>query len=119
MTYPCASACIDPYQGVLKVTAKPRGREYVTISNVGSVAVDLDGYQLQSPPYSYPFGRDAVIEPGEQMRVWTTGDPAEDTRLEKHWGETGAFLNDPGDRVRLSSLRGVLVDCYAYGSGAC
>ena len=53
------------------------------------------------------------------MRIWTTGDPGEDTRLEKHWGETGAFLNDPGDRVRLSSLRGVLVDCYAYGSGVC
>jgi len=119
MTYPCAYACTDPYQGALKVTAKPRGREYVQVSNVGSVAVDLDGYQLQSPPYSYPFGRDAVLQPGEQMRVWTTGDPAEDTRLEKHWGETGAFLNDPGDRVRLSSLRGIVLDCYAYGTGTC
>jgi micrococcal nuclease len=119
MTYPCAHACADPYQGALKVTAKPRGREYITISNVGSFAVDLDGYQLQSPPYSYPFPAGSVLQPGEQMRVWTTGDPAEDTALEKHWGETGAFLNDPGDRVRLSSLRGILLDCYAYGTGTC
>jgi endonuclease YncB( thermonuclease family) len=119
MTYPCVSACVDPYQGALKVTAKVRGREYVTISNVGSVAVDLDGYQLQSPPYSYPFPVGSVLQPGGQMRVWTTGDPAEDTPLEKHWGETGAFLNDGGDRVRLSSLRGIVLDCYAYGTGTC
>jgi endonuclease YncB( thermonuclease family) len=119
MTYPCLRACTDPYQGALEVTAKPRGREYVTVANVGSVAVDLDGYQLQSPPYSYPFGRDAVIQPGERMRVWTTGDPAEDTRLEKHWGETGPILNNGGDKVRLSSLRGVVLDCFTWERGRC
>jgi endonuclease YncB( thermonuclease family) len=119
MTYPCVSSCVDPYQGALNVTARPRGGEYVTISNVGSAAVDLDGYQLQSPPYSHAFGRDSLLQPGERMRVWTTGDPAEDTRLEKYWGESGAFLNDRGDRVLLSSLRGVVVDCYAYGTVAC
>ena len=119
MTYPCALTCTDPYHGALKVTAKPRGREYITITNVGSFAVDLDGYQLQSPPYSYPFPAGSVLQPGEQMRVWTTGDPAEDTALEKHWGETGWFLHDRGDRVRLSSLRGILVDCYAYGTRSC
>jgi endonuclease YncB( thermonuclease family) len=119
MTYPCPGSCTDPYAGALKVTAKPRGREYVTISNVGSAAADLDGYQLQSPPYSYPFPPGSVLQPGEQMRVWTTGDPGEDTALEKHWGETGSILNDPGDRVRLSSLRAVVVDCYAYGTGTC
>jgi endonuclease YncB( thermonuclease family) len=119
MTYPCVRACSDPYEGALDVTAKPRGREYVTVTNVAAFAVDLDGYQLQSPPYSYAFGRDSVLQPGERMRIWTTGDPAEDTRLEKHWGETGSFLNDGGDRVRLSSLRGIVIDCFAYGSGTC
>jgi endonuclease YncB( thermonuclease family) len=120
MTYPCVTQCTDPYQGMLKVSAKPRGREYVTVSNVGSITVDLDGYQLRSPPYSYPFPpRDSILEPGEQMRIWTGGDPGEDTRLEKHWGETGAFLNNGGDRVRLASLRGVVLDCYAYGTGTC
>jgi hypothetical protein len=119
MTYPCIRACADPYQGAVEVTAKPRGREYVQIANVASFPVDLDGYQLQSPPYSYAFGRDSVLQPGERMRVWTTGDPAEDTRLEKHWGETGSFLNDPGDRVLLSSLRGIELDCFAYGSRTC
>jgi endonuclease YncB( thermonuclease family) len=120
MSYPCVGDCTDPYQGLLKVTAKPRNREYVTVSNVGGVSVDLDGYRLQSPPYNYPFPlRDSILEPGEQMRIWTTGDPGEDTRLEKHWGEAGSILNDGGDKVRLSSLRGVVIDCYAYGTATC
>ena len=120
VSYPCLSDCTDPYQGALKVSAKPRGREYVTVSNVGGFSVDLDGYQLKSPPYAYTFpARDSILEPGEQMRIWTTGDPGEDTRLEKHWGETGAFLNNGGDKVRLASLRGTVLDCYTWGSGTC
>jgi endonuclease YncB( thermonuclease family) len=119
MSYPCVGTCTDPYQGAVKVTAKVRGREYITISNVSAIAVDLDGYRLQSPPYSYPFPPGSVLQPGEEMRVWTTGDPAEDTPLVKHWGEVGSFLNDGGDRIRLSSLRGIQLDCYAYGTGTC
>ena len=119
MTYPCLRNCTDPHQGALKVTAKPRGREYITVANVGAAAADLDGYQLQSPPYSYPFGRDSVLQPGERMRIWTTGDPAEDTRLEKHWGETGSFLNNGGDKVRLSNLRGTVLDCFTWERGRC
>ena len=91
----------------------------MTVRNVGTGTVDLDGYRLSSPPYVYAFGIGTTLARGEELTVDTRGDPDEDTRLEKHWGETGAFLNDPGDRVRLSSLRGVLVDCYAYGNGAC
>ena len=119
MTYPCLRRCTDPYQGALKVTAKPRGREYVTVANVGATAVDLDGYQLQSPPYAYPFGRDSVLAPGERMRIWTTGDPAEDTRLEKYWGEAGPFLHNGGDKVRLSNLRGTVLDCFTWERGRC
>ena len=119
MTYPCRVACTDPYQGAVEVTAKPRGRESVTVRNIAASAIDLDGYRLQSPPYSYAFPRDSVLEPGEEMRIDIQGDPAEDTRLEKHWGETGPILNNGGDKVRLNSFRGVELDCYAYGSGSC
>lgn len=119
MTYPCVRNCTDPAQDVLKVTAKPRGREYLTVRNVGSFAVDLEGYRLHSPPQSYPFGRDSVLNPGEEMRIWATGDPAQDTRLEKHWGETGPFLNNGGDKVRLSNLRGTVLDCFTWGRGRC
>ena len=119
MTYPCTRNCADPYAGALEVGAKPRGREHVTVRNVAAFAVDLDGYQLQSPPYSYPFPRDSVLLPGEEMQISIVGDPAEDTRLEKSWGETGRILNNKGDKVRLSSLRGVLIDCFTYGTGQC
>jgi len=119
MTYPCARDCTDPYQGAVKVTARPRGREYVVVTNVAAFAVDLDGYRLQSRPFSYPFPPGSVLQPGERMRIWITGDPGEDTALEKHWGETGSILNDAGDTVQLSSLRGIQLDCFAYGTGVC
>jgi hypothetical protein len=119
MTYPCARACTDPYAGALKVTAKPTGREWVTVRNVSGAAVDLDGYKLSSPPYGYAFPRGSVLQPGEEMRIYVVGDPTEDTALEKSWGEVGPILNNGGDKVRLSSLRGILIDCYSYGTGAC
>jgi endonuclease YncB( thermonuclease family) len=119
MTYPCVRACADPYAGVVKVTAKPTGREYVTVQNVAPYAIDLNGYRLESPPYGYAFPRGSVLQPGESMRVWVTGDPAEDTALEKYWGETGAILNNGGDKVRISSFRGIVLDCYTYGTGSC
>jgi endonuclease YncB( thermonuclease family) len=119
MTYPCVRACVDPYAGAVEVTAKPTGREWVTVRNVGANAIDLDGYQLSSPPYGYAFPRGSVLQPGEEMRIYVVGDPAEDTALEKSWGEVGPILNNGGDKVRLSSLRGIVLDCYTYGSGSC
>jgi endonuclease YncB( thermonuclease family) len=120
MTYPCRINCSDPYQGTVALSAKPRGRESVTVRNTAAFAVDLDGYRLQSPPYDYAFPpRDSVLQPGEQMTIDILGDPAEDTRLEKHWGETGPILNNGGDRVRLTSFRGIELGCYAYGSASC
>jgi endonuclease YncB( thermonuclease family) len=119
MTYPCARACADPYAGAVKVTAKSSGREHVTVQNVAAFPVNLDGYKLSSPPYGYAFPRDSVLQPGESMRIRIVGDPAEDTRLEKHWGEVGAILNNGGDRVRLMSFREIVLDCYSYGTGSC
>jgi endonuclease YncB( thermonuclease family) len=119
MQYPCRENCADQYAGALSVSAKPKGREHVTVHNVAAFAVDLDGYRLQSPPYTYAFPRDSVLQPGEEMEVDVLGDPAEDTRLEKHWGEVGPILNNGGDRVKLTSFREVVLDCYAYGSASC
>jgi endonuclease YncB( thermonuclease family) len=119
MQYPCRENCTDQYAGAVKVSAKFRGREHVKVRNVGGFAVDLEGYRLQSPPYSYPFPRDSVLQPGEEMVIDVLGDPAEDTRLEKHWGEVGAILNNGGDKVRLTNFREVVLDCYTWGSGQC
>ena len=45
--------------------------------------------------------------------------PEDYERLEKHWGRSSSILNNGGDRVRISSFRGVVVGCYAYGSASC
>jgi endonuclease YncB( thermonuclease family) len=119
MLYPCRADCTDPYQGAVELDASPRGRETVTVRNTGATAIDLDGYYLESPPYRYAFPRDSVLEPGDELRVETRGDPVEDSRLEKHWGRSSSILNDGGDKVRISSLRGVVLDCHAYGSATC
>ena len=119
MTYPCRTDCTDPYQGALAIDANPRGSENVTVRNTSPTAIDLDGYWLESPPYRYAFPRDSVLEPGEELRVEVRGDPIEDSRLEKHWGRSSSILNNSGDRVRISSFRGVVLACYAYGSASC
>ena len=119
MTYPCRLSCNDPYQGALKLAADATGRESITVRNVGATAVDLDGYRLQSPPHTYAFGIGTTLARGEEVTVDTQGDPDEDMRLEKAWGKPGPILNDAGDVVRLSSLRGVQIDCVAIGAGAC
>jgi endonuclease YncB( thermonuclease family) len=119
MTYPCRISCADPYQGAVRVTAKPRGREQVTVRNVADVAIDLDGYRLHSPPYGYAFPRDSILQPGDEMTIETRGDPLEDSALEKHWGLPKSILNDSGDKIRVTSFRGVVLDCFAYGSGTC
>ncbi|MGH2948990.1 MAG: lamin tail domain-containing protein [Solirubrobacteraceae bacterium] len=119
MMYPCRYECSDPNMGAIQIGAKWKGREHITLRNVAGHAIDLGAYRLSSPPYSYAFTRDAVLLPGEEMRVEIEGDPARDTRLEKHWGETGPILNNTGDRVRLSSYTDIRIGCFSYGDGVC
>jgi endonuclease YncB( thermonuclease family) len=118
-SYPCRLACADPLEGALHVTADPVGRESVTVRNSGGVPADLDGYRLWSHPHVYAFPRAAVLAPGEQLQVKVVGDPEEDERLIKYWGKPGAILNDSGDVVRLTNLRGTEIDCYAFGAATC
>jgi len=119
MVYPCREGCTHPYQGTIALEAKATGREHVALRNVSGIPVDLDGLRLHSRPYSYGFGRDSVIQPGEEMRLTVRGDPANDTRLDKHWGETGSILSNGGDVVRLTTYHGVEIACMAYGSKGC
>jgi hypothetical protein len=119
MTYPCTRECTDPLVGLVDIAAKPTGNEYVTVTNVSTAPVDLEGYQLQSPPFAYPFPRDSVLQPGETMRIDVLGDPGADSRLRKSWGETGRILNDGGDKVRISNFRGQVIDCVTWARGKC
>jgi endonuclease YncB( thermonuclease family) len=120
MTYPCFVHCVDPYQDAIAVSATGRGSdERVTLRNVSAAGVDLDGYRLENPPYKYVFGTDSALRPGETMTLEVEGSPGADTRLVKHWGKTKRILDDSGDVVQLESLRGITLDCFAYGNASC
>jgi endonuclease YncB( thermonuclease family) len=117
--YPCRLACADPHAGALKLAVHAHGHEWVAVDNVGATPVDLDGYRLVSQTDIYPFPVGSVLGAGERMTVDVVGDPDEDTPLRKSWGKSGSILADHGDVVRLTNLRGVQVDCFAYGSKSC
>jgi endonuclease YncB( thermonuclease family) len=120
MTYPCRVACTDPYQSAVALSVDARGDdERITLRNVSSAGVDLDGYRLENQPYKYVFGTDAALAPGEAMTLEVQGSPSADTRLVKHWGKSKRILDDTGDVVRLESFRGITLDCLAYGTAHC
>jgi hypothetical protein len=119
MIYPCRVSCADPFQGRVSMGANPRREEFVTIRNDAPSALDLEGYQLKSRPYGYDFPPGSVLQPGETMKVLIQGDPAEDTRLEKHWGMTSPILDNGGDSASLVSYTDVRLGCTAWGSRSC
>ena len=118
MTYPCREACTDPNTGALELSASPRGRESVRISNVGAAPVDLEPYRLTSRPYGYSFAAGSVVAPGETMRVRleSSGD---DGPLLRSWPTDGPILNNGGDSVQLRRYDDLVIACTAWGSGSC
>ena len=119
MIYPCRVDCSDPLQGQIDLDASPRREEFVTVRNLASVPVDLEGYRLQTPHHGYAFPPDSVLEPGEAMRIETQGDPSDDTRLVKHWGFDDTILRDGGDRLEVVTYDEIRVACTSWGSGSC
>jgi endonuclease YncB( thermonuclease family) len=119
MMYPCAYACSDPLRGSVDVQAHPSSPESVGIENTSSQPVDLDGYVVDNGPYTYSFGPNSVVNPGETMQLMVTGSRAGDTRLEKHWGKSGLILVDSGGWVALRTQTNIRIDCDAWGSRSC
>jgi hypothetical protein len=117
--YPCKVNCSDPNQGQLEIHAQPRRNEVVWIKNNATWPIDLEDYELKSPPYRYSFSSGTVLHPGETIRVFTKGDPAEDTQFEKHWGMTSEILGNGGDVVSLVSYNDITLGCTAWGSKSC
>lgn len=119
MQYPCRTECADPNVGAIAIGAKPRGREHITLRNVAAHAVDLEQYRLAVRRFAYTFSPGSVLAPGETLRIDVRGDPAADTRLHRHWGETGPILRNRGGRIRLASFRQIEIACHGYGDRAC
>jgi endonuclease YncB( thermonuclease family) len=119
MIYPCRVSCSDPNQGQLQVTVQPRRNEYISVRNAGSWPIDLENYELKSAPYRYSFPGGSVLQPGETMRVYTKGHPADDTQFEKHWGMTSGILPDRRGSVSVVSYTDLTLACTAWGSKSC
>jgi endonuclease YncB( thermonuclease family) len=120
MVYPCRDACSDPAQGAVSVTADPEGRrESITLSNLTAGPLDLDGYVVKSPPYSYALEQGTVLPAGGSLRIEVGGDPADDTALERHWGFARPILRDAGDVARLATYTDITLACTAWGDEGC
>jgi endonuclease YncB( thermonuclease family) len=120
MVYPCRGICFDQAEGSVAVTADARGRrESITLENLTAGPLDLDGYVLKSPPYSYALENGAVLPPGGSLRIETGGDPADDTPLERHWGFGRSILRNAGDVARLATYTDITLACAAWGDKSC
>jgi len=120
MLYPCRIGCYDPAQGTVAVSADPLGRrESVTLTNLTAGAVDLEGYVLKRPPYSYHLGAGAVLPASGSIRVAVRGARENDTALVKHWGLARSILRAAGDAVRLSTYTDLTLACTAWGDRSC
>jgi endonuclease YncB( thermonuclease family) len=119
MVYPCRYKCGDPLKGALKVTAHPKGTEYVKVTNTGGSPVNLEGYQLVAGKHNYPFPAGTILQSGETLRVDVAGDPAEDEPLHKYWGENDSVLYNAGGSARVSTFDFITVGCGSWGTGSC
>jgi endonuclease YncB( thermonuclease family) len=120
MVYPCTVACGDQLQGAVAITADAAvRRESVTLANLTAGPIDLGGYVLKSPPYSYHLGAGSVIAPGESMRILVGGAPEDDEPLLKHWGIAKPILRNAGDVVRLSTYSDITLACTVWGDRSC
>lgn len=126
--YPCfpRAGCTDAARGKLQVSkleGEPAGNEgtdpnleYVEITNTDTVQWQLEGYLLESYPYSYEFGPGDVLAAGQTLRlhVGKGSSGVEDGVLIRHWGHSTSMFNSTGDWARLKTFQDVAVDCLAY-----
>jgi endonuclease YncB( thermonuclease family) len=119
MVYPCVYACSDPEQGSIRVLPHARDPEYVAFRNVASHPVDLYGYEMTVDGSRYDFGQGSVLAPGQTMRVYVQGDPADDSQFARFWGIDGRMLHDGGGFARLATFTDVTVACGSWGGGGC
>ena len=119
MEYPCRVNCTNPLQDALTIKGQPRGKEYVTITNVSGFPVDLEGYELTSAPHGYAFPGDSVLQPGEAMRVDVMGSPTDDTRLEKHMDQGDPIFGNTRDSVQVRTFDDIVVTCDSWGGADC
>ena len=125
--YPCLVACSDPLAGKVALSVQPRGRESMRIANTSGGAVDLGGHVLKlhnagKPDqfvFGYPFAAGTVLQAGETMVIDPSGDPSDDTRLERGLGRGSYVLADGRGVISLRTTDDLVTACSAWGAASC
>ena len=117
MTYPCRVACERP-AGV-EISADPNRDETITVRNGGGSPLALEDLRVEAYPYGYAFAPGDVLAPGASLTIETGGDPSADTPQRRHWGFDQPILANGGGAVRVTTYRGIVVACDAWGREAC
>jgi hypothetical protein len=90
---------------------RSEGDEYITIKNVGSTSVNLEGYSINAGDNSQDFAFPSfVLRAGAEVRVYTNRDIAGSFTF----GRGSAIWNNSGDCGYLYDPQGTQVSEYCY-----
>ena len=117
--YPCRTACVEPLAGKVEIDASYKAPESIRVRNVSSELINLHEYEIESVPWFYEFGSDALLAPGQSFTLWVGNSLLPDTPLAKSWGKSVYLLSDNKDVVTLRSPRGAPIACAAWGGEQC
>jgi micrococcal nuclease len=118
----CGTSGLDGVEIVIDVNADAPGDdgvnlngEWVRFTNVGTDAIDLDGWEVadESASHRYTFG-DLRVEPGAAVTLYSGCGP--DDESVRYWCVSGsAVWNNSGDTVFLRDGNGNIVAVLSYG----
>jgi micrococcal nuclease len=119
----CGASDLDGVEIVIDVNADAPGDdnvnlngEWVTFTNAGAAAIDLDGWEVadESASHRYTF-TDLRLEPGAQVTVFSGC--GRDEQVARFWCVSGsAVWNNSGDTVFLRDRNGNIVASLSYGN---
>jgi micrococcal nuclease len=119
----CGASDLDGVEIVIDVNADAPGDdnvnlngEWVTFTNAGAAAIDLDGWEVadESASHRYTF-TDLRLEPGAQVTVYSGC--GRDEQVARFWCVSGsAVWNNSGDTVFLRDRNGNIVASLSYGN---
>ena len=117
--YPCRTTCLEPLAGKVEVDAMYKAPESIRVRNISTEIINLAEYEVESAPWFYEFGPDAVLVPGQTFTLWVGNSLLPDTVLARSWGKSAYLLSDKKDVVTLRNARGAPVACAAWGGEQC
>ena len=125
MIYPCLLSCTDALLDRVRLRARARAPESISVSNVGGEPLSLAGHQLKlhHPEHrgrfitAYPFGREPVLQPGDTLDLRLEG--RAEGPLERSWPIGPFKLRDREGAVSLRTFTDIVIACEAWGAGRC